>query len=370
MAIVVMGDDGQLDASLLQRLNELRYDATARRMSAPAAIEAIDLVVCAFRSNKSLTRDAKPLRSLLERTPAVLACVTQPTAADLRQAMALGFDDALDWPASDAALREVIERNLRRSKARRAHDLRLAQQVIDLQRDQRAGRYIQMGMLPPNPMAIDRYSLRHRIHPSLMLSGDFVDYFRITDDHFVFYIADVSGHGASSAFVTVILKNFSRRLRREYRPRMLREPGDILVALNREMLDNRIDKHVAMFVGVVNMRANDLRYANAGHFPHAMHVRGGSATLLELCGKPVGLFEQVSYDSGAAPFLEGDELVLMSDGVLEVMADAGLDIKERRLQEAAAVCGANIDELWTTLGVNTEAAGPDEITCLTVACEP
>ena len=37
-----------------------------------------------------------------------------------------------------------------------------------------------------------------------MLSGDFVDYFRITDRHFAFYMADVSGHGASSAFVTVL----------------------------------------------------------------------------------------------------------------------------------------------------------------------
>lgn len=369
MAIVVMDDDGETAASLLQRLNELGYDATIRRTGALAAIEAIDLIVCASRANASLTRDAEPLRSLLERTPAVLACLTPPTAGDLRLAMALGFDDALDWPASDAAVREVVERNLRRSAARRAHDLRLVQQVSDLRRDQRAGRYIQMGMLPPNPMAIGGHRLRHRIHPSLMLSGDFVDYFRITDDHFVFYIADVSGHGASSAFVTVILKNFSRRLRREYHPRMLVEPGDILVALNREMLDNQIDKHVAMFVGVVHMLANELHYANAGHFPHAMRVRSGQVTSLELAGKPVGLFEQVSYASAAASFLPGDELVLLSDGVLEVMADAGLAGKERRLQEAAVRCGADIDGLWDALGVDTDAAAPDDITCLTVACE-
>ena len=34
---------------------------------------------------------------------------------------------------------------------------------------------------------------RHKLYPSLMLSGDFVDYFRITDRHFAFYMADVSG---------------------------------------------------------------------------------------------------------------------------------------------------------------------------------
>ena len=368
MAIVVMGDDEGVASSLVRRLAELGYDAAFCGAGGIAAIGGVDLLVCPFHDAPTLQRRVAPSQALLECAPAVLACVAAPSAEDLRLAMALGFDDALDWPAADASVTEVIERNLRRARARRAADPLLAQQVSDLQRDQRAGRYIQMGMLPPSPMAIDQYRLRHRIHPSLMLSGDFVDYFRITDDHFVFYIADVSGHGASSAFVTVILKNFSRRLRREYRPRMLRAPGDILVALNREILENRIDKHVAMFVGVVNMRENELHYANAGHFPHAIRVHDGEASLLEAMGKPVGLFEQVDYESEAVAFGEGDDVVLMSDGVLEVMKDAGLDGKERQLREAAATCGADIDGLWATLGVNTDAAGPDDITCLTVTC--
>ena len=370
MAIVVMGDDEGVASSLVQRFGELGYDAAFCGAGGIAAIGGVDLLVCPFHDAQSLQRRVAPSQTLLESAPAVLACVAAPSAADLRLAMALGFDDALDWPGADANVTEVIERNLRRAEARRAADPFLAQQVSDLQRDQRAGRYIQLGMLPPSPMAIDHYRLRHRIHPSLMLSGDFVDYFRITDDHFVFYIADVSGHGASSAFVTVILKNFSRRLRREYRPRMLREPGDILVALNREILENRIDKHVAMFVGVVNMRENTLHYANAGHFPHAIRVHAGEATLLELMGKPVGLFEQVAYESQAVAFGEGDDLVLMSDGVLEVMRDAGLDGKERHLRDAAATCGGDIDRLWADLGVSTNSAGPDDITCLTVTCEP
>ena len=43
---------------------------------------------------------------------------------------------------------------------------------------------------------------------SAFLSGDFVDYFAIDHEHCGFYMADVSGHGVSSAFVTVLLKSY------------------------------------------------------------------------------------------------------------------------------------------------------------------
>lgn len=372
MSIVVMDDDEPSGASLVQRLSELGYAATRGRgtqLSGLSGTDPIELFVCGFHGRDALAKLVQPFATRLDRLPAVLACAETPCAEDLAAAMALGFTDVLPWPAADDdALVAVLERNIRRSRARRANDPNLFRELGELERDQRAGRYIQMGMLPPNPMALDHYRLRHRIHPSLLLSGDFVDYFRITDEHFVFYIADVSGHGASSAFVTVILKNFSRRLRRECRPSMLREPGEILVALNREILENRIDKHVAMFLGVVNVRKNTLRYANAGHFPHAIRVREGHTRLLELSGKPVGLFQDVSYDSAGVELAEGDNLVLLSDGVLEVIPETGLAGKEHRIQEAAVECGADIDRLWSALGVDTAVAGPDDMTCLMVAC--
>src|SRR5262249_18191074 len=192
----------------------------------------------------------------------------------------------------------------------------------ELQRDQRAGRYIQMGMPPPTPMAVDDYRLRHRILPSLMLSGDFVDYFRIGDRHFVFYVADVSGHGASSAFVTVLLKNFSRRLRRECRPTMLTAPGEILAWLNRELLDNKIDKHAAIFVGVVDIKRNRLAYGNGGHFPPGMMVEDGGARMVEIVGKPVGLFHDATWDSASVDLADRFSLVVVSDGTLETMGQS------------------------------------------------
>jgi serine phosphatase RsbU (regulator of sigma subunit) len=81
-----------------------------------------------------------------------------------------------------------------------------------LQEDQNAGRQVQMNMLPVSPWTIDEFKFAHQIIPSLYLSGDFVDYFRVDERRVAFYLADVSGHGASSAFVTVLLKFMTTRL--------------------------------------------------------------------------------------------------------------------------------------------------------------
>jgi len=293
---------------------------------------------------------------------------------DVMQALRLGAADYLWKPVADLdMLIHAVEAALERSRLRQensrfkqeleAANLRLREYVNELQQDQRAGREVQLGMLPPTPMAIDGYRLEHHIVPSLFLSGDFVDYFRITDRHFVFFIADVSGHGASSAFVTVLLKNFSRRLRREYRPRMLTAPGEILRWLNQELLESQLDRHVTMFVGVVDCQESTLAYANAGHFPAPVLVLGEGSRYLELPGKPLGIFPDLRFASAVIALPEHFRLALFSDGVFEVMTDPSLAAKEARL--LTTVAGeVGLESLCAALGLDANLEAPDDVACL------
>ncbi len=364
MAIAVMGDD-ESASSLILRLSSLGFDAIyARRGSRAFAkvLEAAELILCAS------PREIADTVQATGRPPAPVVLVNPglPDASGMLTAMRHGVIDVVTTPIGDGEFGERIETDLARA---RPTDLRIAGQLDNLERDQRAGRYIQLRMLPPSPMAIDRYRLVHRVQPSMILSGDFVDYFRIADRHFVFYIADVSGHGASSAFVTVILKNFSRRIRREYHPRMFSNPGEILGVLNRELLEQALGKHVAMFIGVVDLDTDTLRFVNAGHFPHAIHASAGAARFLEKPGKPVGLFDDVDYDVGTASLAPGDSLVAFSDGVLEVMREVDLHTKEQRLIDATADHAPDIEALWRAIGIGNGSPGPDDMTCLVIARE-
>ncbi len=307
MTLLVVDPDDATSSALTDSLAQLGFTVSripdVTELAESVARERPELVLCPYRE---LTRT--PL-ALAESHPGARPDVAGrdryaarcSTSAELLEALRIGVHRRRRAERSGHRIwRSSSTRRSAAAAARTllapstAEDARTRAQLREFQRDQRAGRYIQMGMLPPSPMAIDRYRLRHKLFPSLMLSGDFVDYFRITDRHFAFYMADVSGHGASSAFVTVLLKNFSRRLRREYRPKMLKAPGEILAALNRELLDNQLDKHVAIFIGVIDLADDTLAYANGGHFPAAILCDDGGCRYLEVAGKPVGLFEGVS----------------------------------------------------------------------------
>ena len=364
MAIAVMGDDEDA-SSLILRLSRLGFDAIhAKRGSRAFArvLEVSDVIVCGSTQQAQVGIDA------VGRLPGAFVLMTSelPSREDLMVAMRLGIIDVVTTPIDDEELGGRMRAALNRAKPT---DLRIAGQLDTLERDQRAGHYIQLRMLPTSPTTIGRYRLAHRVQPSMILSGDFVDYFRLTDDHFVFYIADVSGHGASSAFITVILKNFTRRLRREYRPRMLQNPGEILSLLNRELLDQGLGKHVTMFIGVVDSAANNAALANAGHFPHPIYAAASEATFIETPGKPVGLFDDVAYQVTNVALQPGDSVVAFSDGVFEVMHEEELAAKEQRLLDCTNAKAPDIAALWRDIGLVEGSPTPDDVTCLTVTRE-
>lgn len=375
MALLVVDSDEDSARALSDRLTSHGF-SVVRAHPGPEATELAatgpELMLCCLDAAGAPLATAETLARDIPETPLVVVAADGIDKREVIEALRLGAVDVVELGPEGADLAETLRATIARTARSRSDadaQRRAEEQLRELQRDQRAGHYIQMGMLPPSPMAIDRYRLRHKIFPSLMLSGDFVDYFRITDRHFAFYIADVSGHGASSAFVTVLLKNFSRRLRREYRPNMLREPGEILTWLNRELLENELDKHVSLFIGIVDLSNDELAYANAGHFPLTVLCDDEGARFLEIVGKPAGLFPGATYQSKRVTLTDRANLVMLSDGVLEVMNGRGLAEKEQRLLDVAWTCRDGQNDAWQVLGLETFQPGPDDMSCLTVSKE-
>ena len=375
MALLVVDPDEESAQALSEHLSGQGFTVVCARPGSEAvqlAATGPDLVLCAIHGEEHPISTALMLHQQVPDAPLVVVSRNGIDKTDVIEALRLGAVDVVQLDEEGEDLAATLNAAIARcAKARSGVDAgrRAEEQLRELQRDQRAGHYIQMGMLPPSPMAIDRYRLRHKIFPSLMLSGDFVDYFRITDRHFAFYIADVSGHGASSAFVTVLLKNFSRRLRREYRPSMLKYPGEILRWLNGELLDNELDKHVALFIGIVDVTTDELAYANAGHFPLTVLCDDSGARFLEIAGKPAGLFADADYRSESVALEGRTSLMMVSDGILEIMDEQGLAKKEARLLEVAAQCHDGHEEAWQALGLEALQPGPDDMSCLTVSKE-
>jgi phosphoserine phosphatase RsbU/P len=240
-----------------------------------------------------------------------------------------------------------------------------------LERDQRSGFRVQQAMLPDSPTSIRGITFNHQLYPSLIMSGDFIDYFELVDGKIAFYIADVSGHGASSAFITVLLKSLSRRLLDEF-GRYL-STAEILSWINAELMQWKLEQHVTMFFGIIDEENNFLEYSNAAHFPGTILCFDQGAKFLEIGGQPLGLYSEPVYQVHHVDLPENYSIVMFSDGVFEILPQGTLEAKEEHLlsvvkcQQSGENLAGMVNGLVDDLGVLSASAIPDDIAVFTVA---
>lgn len=294
-----------------------------------------------------------------------------PTKRIMVDAMRLGVRDVIECAKGFDEAQRQIRALLARFEADEFESGESKRHLQEIERDQESGRYIQRRLLPTTPFDIGHWHLQHQVVPSLMLSGDFVDYFRLDDDSFCFYMADVSGHGASSAFVTVMIKDFVRRLARTECEAVVEDPSCVLDALNKDLMINdisRISKHVTMHIGVVDATRKRLRYANAGHFPTALLSEASETRFLQQSGRPLGLFHDACYksESYSVRTSKDVQILLCSDGVLDLMGRQPLPNKEEALIRAAGVCRAKGKTIWDVLEFDQSVQYRDDVSFLSL----
>jgi sigma-B regulation protein RsbU (phosphoserine phosphatase) len=283
----------------------------------------------------------------------------------------------LDMAVLERAVRRVIEHAdlLRQNREYREHletlNRELTQTLKHLQEDEEAGRRIQFQLLPDDNIHFGSYTFQRRLFPSMYLSGDFVDYFPIDDRHVGFYMADVSGHGAASAFVTVMLNTMVI----QYRDALwqtgddtIMHPQQTLQRLNRDLCRQNLDKHLTLFYGVIDLEQHTLHYSNAGQFPYPLQYDGHEICSLECPGRPLGLFEDAEYKLWQCELPQECVLVLVSDGILELMSEESM--LQRYSSLLSGKQGADLDKMTAGLNVLAEKRLPDDITFLVISRSP
>jgi phosphoserine phosphatase RsbU/P len=243
----------------------------------------------------------------------------------------------------------------------------LARALVELRADQQGARLLQFQLLPRDGLALGRYTANRRIFPSQVLSGDFVDYFPIGAHFAGLYVADVSGHGAASAFVTAILTTLVGKYRQAFTQsgdETILDPGRLLERLHHDITAMAFEKHVSMFYAALDLEGGHLRYANAGLFPFPM-VRepGVAAATIDCPGRPLGQPGAGGVAVGSRPFPVGARLLVSTDGVLELGAEGSQRLKREEVLHAFAETD-DIDAFAGRLGLGTGAPLRDDVAIL------
>ena len=383
--LLIIDDDEVVRASLAAYLEDSGFSVlqAANGLQGLQVFEQEhpDLVICDLRMPQvdglELIRRVNQLQSDIP----VIVVSGAGVMSDAVEALRLGAADYLIKPLEDLAVLEhsvhrALDRHaLRVENQRYREELEAANRELQaslhlLQEDQNAGRQVQMNMLPVTPWTVDGLKFAHQIIPSLYLSGDFVDYFRVDDHRVAFYLADVSGHGASSAFVTVLLKFMTTRLLYESRRGGLLpefQPSDVLGHINRGLINCKLGKHVTMLGGVIDEESGLLTYSIGGHLPLPVLFSEGKARYLSGRGLPVGLFDEATYEDQVLELPESFSLTLLSDGILDLLPGDTLKEKEAVLPELVCTAGGSLDGLRQVFGLANLGEMPDDIALLVLS---
>jgi serine phosphatase RsbU (regulator of sigma subunit) len=341
----------------------------------------LDVILCELDLKGVSWEDARRTFREMDVQVPVIMFSDVAEAEQIMTALRLGVSDFFVRPVEDSpALARSIARCVRQRQIRR--ELQESRQQLEtayaelhgnlkvLEQDQQAGRQVQLQMLPATPMILGDYVFSHTVIPSLYLSGDFTDYFTVGDYFVAFFMADVSGHGSSSAFTTVLLKNLFARKRSDFLRRdddTILCPVAMLKRANRELIGLEIGKFATMVVGLLDLEHNTLHYSVAGHLPQPVLVSREGARYLPGEGSAVGIVGDARYEQHMIELPESFMLAIFSDGILEILSPRNLIEKEKFFLDVFEQTADSPEELVTRLGLDRVETAPDDIAALFIS---
>jgi hypothetical protein len=180
-----------------------------------------------------------------------------------------------------------------------------------------AGRAVQQVLIPEEIPTIPGFNIQAVYKPYGEVGGDFFQVLPVRSDKgsggVLAIIGDVSGKGMAAAMTVSLLVGTVRTL-----AHYTQSPGEILAAMNQRMLA----RSHGGFTTCLVLRADldgTLTIANAGHIAPYL---GGKELPLEN-GLPLGLGAETAYAESTFQLARGQQLTLLTDGVVEARDKTG-----------------------------------------------
>jgi phosphoserine phosphatase RsbU/P len=185
------------------------------------------------------------------------------------------------------------------------------QQLAEIQNELDVARRIQVSILPPAFPSSQHFKVEARYEPMTSVAGDFYDYVSNGSNKLALLIADVSGHGVPAALIASMVKLAAAAQRMHSD-----EPAKFLSGMNSALLGNTQGQFVTAAYACIDASTQTLRYSAAGH-PPLMLLRNRKVKEVEQNGLILAAFGSATYEDITLPLLNGDRILLYTDGLIE-----------------------------------------------------
>lgn len=203
--------------------------------------------------------------------------------------------------------------------------------------------YIQMRLFPKRLPIGKGIHIAHYSRPFLKVTGDYYDFIDIDEKRTLVAIGDVAGHGLSAATILAVVGNIIHAMVREGR-----DEKEIMNELNHFFsVRYRGTELMTLFLIVYDNTDNSVTYINAGHCaPYIYRNSGFMENLLSEKSPILGASRTIEYTSSRMVMKKGDEIILYTDGIIEIEGDKfGNNVGDRILLEALSeCCSLDIDQ--------------------------
>jgi len=230
-------------------------------------------------------------------------------------------------------------RKLTRQLEATRHQLAHYQQ--ELQEALQSAAYIQRSLIPKRRPKYNNLSFAWRYMPCKQVGGDLFNVVQLDEQTVMTYLMDVSGHGISSAMVTVSVHqslsiHAGQLVKRPIEQPPFYEitpPAQVMERLETEYPFERFEEFFTISYMLINPHTGQLRYSNAGHPPPLLLRREGSIERLEAGGTVIGVGKIVDFEEGETRLQRGDRLFMYTDGITEHLGSSGDPYGEERFVE-------------------------------------
>lgn len=156
--------------------------------------------------------------------------------------------------------------------------------------------------------------------PSYHLGGDFYDVFELPQKRVGVLIADVCGHGVSSALITTFLKAAAKDLSQN-----LEDAAQLLNRLNQKLIPVLpLGMFVSAFYLVIDTEGHELHFSNGGHpLPLFFDAKSDTVVELEVEGRLLSVTQDSVYQTRTVGYASGDKVFLFTDGLYEIENSSG-----------------------------------------------
>jgi sigma-B regulation protein RsbU (phosphoserine phosphatase) len=191
-------------------------------------------------------------------------------------------------------------------------------QERQLEKDIAMAREVQLRLLPPEAPAPTHAEMAVRFLPARTIGGDLYDFIDYGEGRTAIMLGDVSGKAAPAALFAALVSGIMRSAAL-HKP----APARMLELLNDAIQERKLEsQYVTMLFAVWDDESRTLQVANSGAV-QPMMCRGGQSNTIQVEGFPLGLFPSVTYDELNVESYPGDDIVFVSDGILDAENTAG-----------------------------------------------